>query len=545
MRLGPSRCGSSINVAVVFAAFLLLASHIMTGLANSTSTAASADSEQQPQAPEQKSAAEKSPDIGAATHGRRRSSTRSSWCDVDVVQFDESDAANTATEKRSPEAKLGISIQNLLNKFRKTETKKTTGSGGITFPPKTIAGSAWMRGIPTDTETTSSKAGDSSNAACATNTNTNTAARRKLKLPKIFQKSTKTKTPPPLTIQDIKSWHFDPLQHTAEALIPVFSQTLLHYDLPSKYSLDIPTLDRFARRVMERHGDPSTAPVPYHNWWHGVSAVHMTFCILTLGGADAYLADDEILALLFGALIHDVDHPGTNNAYEVARKTDLAQKYNDNAVLEANSVDVAYDEILTEEGCDIFHRLREEEGRADEVQRILHLARDYVLATDATDHGNMLDKLVKIAEGGGLKATCAFWNKNDPTHRTLLAHAIIHTADISNPAAPSFVIARDWCLRISREFHRQVNEERRLGLPVAAYMDGLDDEYAIAKQQQAFYKFMALPLFEVLGTVLPQTAVLEKWARQNLAEFDAIVEAVKTWRKEQEQPEEDAKLASS
>ena len=157
----------------------------------------------------------------------------------------------------------------------------------------------------------------------------------------------------------------------------------------------------------------------------------------------------------------------------------------------------------------------------------------------------MLEKLGKIAEGGGLKAAYAFWNKNDPTHRTLLAHAIIHTADISNPAAPSFVIARDWCLRISREFHYQVNEERRLGLPVTAYMDGLDDEYAIAKQQQAFYKFMALPLFEVLGTVLPQAAVLEKWAWQNLAEFDAIVEAVETWKKEQEQPEEAAQPASS
>lgn len=511
MRL--SRCGSSINVAVVVAALLLLASQLMTGLANTTSTT-SADSEQQPQAPEKNSApAKKSLDIGAATHGRRLSSTRSSWCNVDVVEFGDPDASDTASEKQRPKAKLGISIQNLLNKFRKKDTcrKKTTNDAStsrIALPPKTIAQSTWIRRIPTDAETT-------------------------------------TKTPPPITIQDIKSWHFDPLQHTAEALIPVFSQTLLHYDLPSKYSLDIPTLDRFARRVMERHGDPSTAPVPYHNWWHGVSAVHMAFCILTLGGADAYLADDEILALLFGALIHDVDHPGTNNAFEVARKTDLAQKYDDKSVLEANSFAVAHGEILAEEGSDIFHRLREEEGRADEVQRILHLARDYVLATDAADHGNMLEKLGTIAEGGGPRAAYEFWNKNDPAHRTLLAHAIIHTADISNPAAPSFDIARDWCLRISREFHRQVTEERRLGLPIAAYMDGLDDEYAIAKQQQAFYKFMALPLFEVLGTVLPQAAVLETWARQNLAEFDAIVEAVQTWRKEQEQQEEDAQPASS
>ena len=503
-------------------------------MATATGNAASADSGQHPQ---NAVPAKKSLDIGAATRGERRSSNRLSWCNVDVVQFADQDSADANDkDKQITEAELGgssrwsIYVQNLLGKFHKTETKKTTvisdsaTGGGISLPPKTIDKSTWIRGIPTDTKNSSSKAVDNS----------------KLKLPKIFQKSTKSKTPPPITLKDIKSWQFDPLEHTAETLIPVFSQTLLHYDLPSKYSLDVPTLDRFARRVMERHGDPSTAPVPYHNWWHGVSAVHMAFCILTLGGADAYLADDEILALLFGALIHDVDHPGTNNAFEVARKTGLAQKYKDKAVLEANSVDVAYDEILAEEGCDIFHRLRVEEGRADEVQRILDLARDYVLATDAADHGNMLEKLASIAEGGGPKASYAFWNKNDPAHRTLLAHAIIHTADISNPAAPSFVIARDWCLRISREFHRQVAEERRLGLPVTAFMDGLDDEYAIAKQQQGVYRFMALPLFEVLGTVLPQAAVLETWARRNLVEFDAIVEAVETWKKEQEQPEEDA-----
>lgn len=184
MRL--SRCGSSINVAVVVAALLLLASQLMTGLANTTSTT-SADSEQQPQAPEKNSApAKKSLDIGAATHGRRLSSTRSSWCNVDVVEFGDPDASDTASEKQRPKAKLGISIQNLLNKLRKKDTcrKKTTNdasTGRIALPPKTIAQSTWIRRIPTDAETT-------------------------------------TKTPPPITIQDIKSWHFDPLQHTAEAL---------------------------------------------------------------------------------------------------------------------------------------------------------------------------------------------------------------------------------------------------------------------------------------------------------------------------------------
>ena len=107
-------------------------------------------------------------DIGAATRGQRRSSTRLSWCNVDVLQFGDVDAAETATEKQSTKEKLGISIQNLLSKFRRIETKVTNdAAGGFTLPPRTIAESAWMRGIPTDAD-----------------------ASRKLKLPRTFQKST-------------------------------------------------------------------------------------------------------------------------------------------------------------------------------------------------------------------------------------------------------------------------------------------------------------------------------------------------------------------
>mmetsp|Transcript_16708 Transcript_16708/g.47968 ORF Transcript_16708/g.47968 Transcript_16708/m.47968 type:complete len:517 (-) Transcript_16708:176-1726(-) len=507
MRSRKTRC-SPIRV-VIFAAFL--ASHIMAGLANATSSSSpSADSEQ--------------PQLPAAE--RRRSSTRSSWCNVDVVQFDDPDAEERTKTKIGSRWPMHNLLQGLkLSKFGKTKTKtnKKTTVAGFTLPPKTIAESAWIRGIPTANATTTTG--------------------------KLFSRNA-PKTKPPPSIRDIKSWHFDPLQYTAEALVPVFSQTLLYYDLPTKYSLDVATLDNFARRVMEKHD----AAVPYHNWFHGVAAVQLSFCLLTLGGADEYLTDEEIMALLFGALIHDVGHPGTNNQFEVARGTYLAKKYNNQAVLEANSVDVAYESILTEEGCDIYQRLKEEMGREEEVTRILDLARDYVLATDTADHGTMLEELAAIGDAttGVLNSTTnskgtttpatpttaaslSPWNKEDPAHRSLLAKTIIHTADISNPAAPSFVVARDWCLRISTEFHHQVEEEKRLGLPVTSFMDGLVDEYAIAKQQQGFYRFMALPLFEIVGTVLPKAAVLEQWALQNLGEFDVIVETVESWKKEQEE----------
>src|SRR6185437_13651421 len=96
--------------------------------------------------------------------------------------------------------------------------------------------------------------------------------------------------------------------------------------------------------------------VPYHNSTHAADvaqSVHVMFLSHTLDGV---FTDLEIMAALFAAAIHDIDHPGVNNQFLVDTSSDLALMYNDQSVLEAHSLAVAF-KLLQDKSCDIFANL--------------------------------------------------------------------------------------------------------------------------------------------------------------------------------------------
>ncbi len=66
--------------------------------------------------------------------------------------------------------------------------------------------------------------------------------------------------------------------------------------------------------------------------------------------------DIDYLALIFSALMHDVNHTGKNNTYEMNTFSKLAIKYNDKSVLEQHHSAVTY-QILSQSDSDIFARL--------------------------------------------------------------------------------------------------------------------------------------------------------------------------------------------
>jgi len=119
--------------------------------------------------------------------------------------------------------------------------------------------------------------------------------------------------------------------------------------------------------------------VLYHNFGHAVHVLRSAQYLLKNTVCEAY-TDLEALALLFAALVHDVDHLGVPNSSLVAEAHEYALLYNDQNVAEMRSLTLAF-ELLREEKNNFLKFLKE-----DDFRTFRHLVVSFILATDINDH---------------------------------------------------------------------------------------------------------------------------------------------------------------
>lgn len=87
-------------------------------------------------------------------------------------------------------------------------------------------------------------------------------------------------------------------------------------------------------------------------------------------------------AVIFSAMIHDVDHPGVPNSVLVDNNTAIAQHYRNQSVAEQNSLDVAWDLLMDDAYADLCACIFTNET---ELCRFRQLVVNTVLATDICD----------------------------------------------------------------------------------------------------------------------------------------------------------------
>ncbi|CAI5635594.1 unnamed protein product [Oreochromis niloticus] len=274
--------------------------------------------------------------------------------------------------------------------------------------------------------------------------------------------------------------------------------------------------------------------VAYHNSLHAADVAQSTHILLSTPALDAVFTDLEILAAIFAAAIHDVDHPGVSNQFLINTNSELALMYNDESVLENHHLAVGF-KLLQEDNCDIFQNLTKKQR-----QSLRKMVIDMVLATDMSKHMSLLADLKtmvetkKVTSSGVLLldnytdriqvcvtstrtvimaqvCTRGAQSRHPPLFCSLCRDTVktmdqssilydfqvlrnmVHCADLSNPTK-SLELYRQWTDRIMEEFFHQGDRERERGMEISPMCD--KHTASVEKSQVGFIDYIVHPLWE-------------------------------------------------
>eukprot|EP01114_Cavostelium_apophysatum_P003633 TRINITY_DN1367_c0_g1_i1.p1 TRINITY_DN1367_c0_g1~~TRINITY_DN1367_c0_g1_i1.p1 ORF type:complete len:704 (-),score=174.95 TRINITY_DN1367_c0_g1_i1:33-2144(-) len=306
---------------------------------------------------------------------------------------------------------------------------------------------------------------------------------------------------------EVNVWNFEIFRLAEITKRPLYymGQALFRSNnLIKKFNIDPEKLDNFLHVVEESYHPEN----PYHNAIHASDVAQSLNFLLNAGGIGQYLSDVDILAAIVAALIHDIDHTGYNNNFEVLTLSRRALVHNDISVLENHHLATAF-EILQNPANDVFS------GLSNDIRRELRSTIiEMVLATDFSKHLEVLGQYKSRRAAGGFSGK----NRED---RILLLKMALKCADISH-ASKSTPLHLTWTQRVTDEFYLQGDREKELGLPISALMDRVTGN--IAKSQTGFISFLVLPLFEALELEFPATEICMRQLQGNLLHWKTLPE---------------------
>jgi len=253
-------------------------------------------------------------------------------------------------------------------------------------------------------------------------------------------------------------------------------------DLMKTFKIPAKTLVSFLMTLEDHYGKE----VPYHNHFHAADVTQSTHVLLNSPALESVFTNLEIMAAIFAATIHDVDHPGLTNQFLINTSSELALMYNDESVLENHHLAVAF-KLLQNTDCDIFSNLNKKQR-----QTLRKMVIDMVLATDMSKHMSLLADLKTMVETKKVAGSGVLLLDNY-TDRIQVLQNMVHCADLSNPTKP-LEIYRRWVTLIMEEFFQQGDREREQGLDVSPMCDR--QNATIEKSQVGFIDYIVHPLWE-------------------------------------------------
>lgn len=242
---------------------------------------------------------------------------------------------------------------------------------------------------------------------------------------------------------------------------------------------------------------------PFHNYEHASTVLKAVHKVIGCVGHP----DDDVdfrnlkhgygvarepwnhFALVFAALIHDVDHNGVPNAQLIKERSHVAGAYKNRSVAEQNSIELAWNLLM--EPC--YKELREFIfHHRSEVTNFRSLVVTAVMATDIAD--KELAALRKGRAQDALKAEdddqVAAHANMDLVRRkaTFVVETLIQVADVSHTMS-SFATFKKWNHRLYKEMYKAFKNGRAECDPTESWYRG----------EFGFFDFYIIPLAKKLN----------------------------------------------
>jgi high affinity cGMP-specific 3',5'-cyclic phosphodiesterase 9 len=129
---------------------------------------------------------------------------------------------------------------------------------------------------------------------------------------------------------------------------------------------------------------------PFHNLHHATYVTQFAFMLIHATGVDKWLSPQQLFGVILSALVHDVDHPGNTNTFEINSLSYLSLLYNDQSVLENHHCSTAF-LLMRRPTTNLFNRLSK--PLAVELRKVIVSC---IMATDMSVHFELVDEANRL-----------------------------------------------------------------------------------------------------------------------------------------------------
>ncbi|XP_041815567.1 rod cGMP-specific 3',5'-cyclic phosphodiesterase subunit beta [Chelmon rostratus] len=342
--------------------------------------------------------------------------------------------------------------------------------------------------------------------------------------------------PPLIKKFEIYEFRFSDFNCTEMDLVRCGIQMYYEVGVVKKFQVPQEVLVRFMYSVSKGY-----RRITYHNWRHGFNVGQTMFTLLTTGMLKRYYTDLEVMAMITAGFLHDIDHRGTNNLYQVKSGNPLA-KLHGSSILERHHLEFGKF-LLADESLNIYQNLHRRQ-----VDHVIHLMDIAIIATDLALYfkkRTMFQKIVDLSHTYEDEKKWVDFMSLETTRKEIVMAMMMTACDLSAITKP-WEVQSKVALSVAAEFWEQGDLERTVLEQQPIPMMDRNKAAELPKLQCGFIDFVCTFVYKEFSRFHPQIQPMLDGILNNRKEWNAKKEEYEAKLKalEEEKAAKEAATAS-